>query len=234
MKELPIKIICATKKNEDEFYQQTATGKSIVATISASKVDVMLYSNNSVGLGEIYNDAIEKTKRDPAILVFMHDDVWIADFFYADRIREALEKFDITGVVGSKVRVNKQPSWCHMHYDSQNNRLIQHNTNNLSGLIGHGSQLPKKIDYFGPSMLECKLLDGVILATKNNSLISSNTYFDSQFKFHFYDVDFCRSAEQNKLKMGTMRLSVIHESYGGYQSEAWRESYKNYIAKWSE
>lgn len=232
--ELNIVIVCGTRKSENDFYEKTATGRSLKSTSEITKNKIILYPENTKGLSEIYNDAIQITKNEESILVFMHDDIWITDFFYKVRIQKALEKFDIAGVVGCIARTKKQPSWCHMYYNPESQKFIQHNISNLSGSIGHGKTYPEKIDYFGPTMKECNLVDGVIIAVKSKKLIETNTYFDNQFKFHFYDLDFCRTAERNKLKIGTMDVSIIHESYGGFQTEEWREAYNKYMSKWKE
>ena len=50
----------------------------------------------------------------------------------------------------------------------------------------------------------------------------------------FYDMDFCRQAEAVGLSMGTMALSVVHESGGDFKSERWQEAYTRYLAKWKE
>jgi len=104
----------------------------------------------------------------------------------------------------------------------------------LSGAIGQGIQFPpERLDVFGPSGVECKLLDGVFLATTTTTLRKSKVRFDPRFGFHFYDLDFCRSAEQSGLTMGTISLSLVHAS-GGRLSQAWREAYQVYIQKWGD
>jgi hypothetical protein len=88
MDELPIILVCATRHSREQFLSGTATGRSMKAFIEVSKVELRLYPDNAVGLGRLYNQAIEETVHRPAILAFVHDDVLIADFFWADRIRQ--------------------------------------------------------------------------------------------------------------------------------------------------
>ncbi len=81
---------------------------------------------------------------------------------------------------------------------------------------------------------EVKLLDGVLLIARSSTLLDHDLRFDPTFSFHFYDLDFCRQAELKGVKMGTWSISVIHESHGNFQSEAWRQAYSRYLAKYGD
>jgi GT2 family glycosyltransferase len=72
----------------------------------------------------------------------------------------------------------------------------------------------------------------VFLAVESEKLRLSGLRFDEQFLFHFYDMDLCRSAEKLNLKLGTVAISLIHESKGSFNNQSWLEAYKAYIAKW--
>ena len=74
---LPIRLVCATRVHRKLFLTDTATGRSIKSFINISKTQLRLYGENNVGLSKIYNEVIEESKTDPAILVFMHDDILI-------------------------------------------------------------------------------------------------------------------------------------------------------------
>ncbi len=57
------------------------------------------------------------------------------------------------------------------------------------------------------------MLDGLFLAVSMQTLISAKDLrFDEQFDFHFYDLDFCRSAGKKEVSMGTWPISVTHAS----------------------
>ena len=227
---LPIRVVCATRLPRDKFLSHTALGKSIKSFIEVSKAEIKLYAENSTGLSEVYNKAIEESTESPAILVFAHDDIVLYDFFWSERIREGVEKFDIAGLAGNLRRVPKQPSWAFV-----DDRFNWDSPSNLSGAVAHGVTFPlNKVLPFGPTSLECKLLDGVLLAVKSELLIKSNLRFDVNFKFHFYDLDFCRQAELKNLRMGTIPLSIVHESGGNFNSDDWRNSYQQYCSKWEE
>jgi len=229
---LPIRIICATRGSKENFFN-TKTGKSIQACQKITKYELNLFSENSEGLSKVYNIAIEDSKNKPAILVFIHDDILLGDFYYGKRISEGLQQYDIVGCAGCKKRHDKQPSWCHMYYEKTKNKFLFHNHSNLSGAIGHGESYPEIIDYYGETHQECALLDGVLLAAKSTTLLENDLRYDEDFKFHFYDLDFCRTAELKGLKMGTIDLSLIHASAGNFGNLSWQEAYEKYIQKWN-
>jgi GT2 family glycosyltransferase len=225
--DIKIYFIVATRESEANFWSKTATGKSL-ALYKSPHLEVNLYPENTTGLSEIYNLAIEKLKHEPSILVFAHDDIHILDFFWMNSILNGLHHFGIIGVAGNKRRVPLQPSWAFV-----NQEFKWDDAENLSGVVGHGSSFPPaNLSIFGPPFQDVKLLDGVILAAFSETLKKNHMRFDEKFKFHFYDMDFCRQAEVRGITMGTIPLSLIHESSGNFTSDVWQQSYKDYIQKW--
>lgn len=223
---LPIRVIVATKGSLEDF-KNSNTGKSLISSCQVTSAELKLFSSNTQGLSQVYNQAIDESISSPAILVFVHDDVMITDFFWGSRVRTGLQLFDVVGVVGNKRRVPNQPGWIMIDMQGALDSF-----SNLSGSIGQGDFFPpKKLDYFGPSNQECKLMDGVFLAASSETLNLYGLRFDPQFQFHFYDIDFCRSAEHLGVKMGTVDLSVIHQSYGQLNDQ-WLHSYQLYLKKW--
>ncbi|WP_216862851.1 glycosyltransferase [Polynucleobacter sp. 80A-SIGWE] len=198
---------------------------------AAPYLTVHLFPENTKGLSEIYNSVIEKSIGNaPSMMVFAHDDIHILDFCWMQAIFNGLNIYGIVGVVGNKRRVPLQASWAFI--DSQ---LNWDESANLSGIIGHGSGFPpENFSFFGPPFQEVKLLDGVLLAAFSETLISKSLRFDENFKFHFYDMDFCRQAELRGVSMGTIPLSLVHESGGNFGSESWSAAYNDYVKKWGE
>lgn len=227
---LPLRVVCATRVGESQFLSNTPTGRSIKNFIKVSKAEVRLYPNNSTSLSILYNRAIEECEKSPAILVFIHDDIWIGDFFWADRIRDGLNRWDIIGLAGNTRIVPRQPSWAFI-----NDKFEWDIAENLSGVVGHGETYPpREITPFGPINQECKLMDGLLLSVNSENLFRTGLRFDEKFKFHFYDLDFCRQASLLGLRMGTIGLSVTHVSGGNFATPEWKDSYLKYIDKWSE
>ena len=59
--------------------------------------------------------------------------------------------------------------------------------------------------------------------------------FDPALGFHFYDLDFCRSAEAAGLRLGVWPLAITHQSSGqSVQSPAWERSCRLYLQKHGE
>ena len=178
---LPLRVVCATRVGESEFLSKTPTGRSIKNFIKVSKAEVRLYSNNSTSLSILYNRAIEECEKSPAILVFIHDDILIGDFFWADRIRDGLNQWDIVGLAGNTRIVPGQPSWAFI-----NDRFEWDAAENLSGAVGHGEIYPPRdIAPFGPINQECKLLDGLLLAVNSESLFRAGLRFDEKIQIPF-------------------------------------------------
>ena len=65
-------------------------------------------------------------------------------------------------------------------------------------------------------------------------LLGAGVRFDERFDFHFYDLDFCRTARANGLRLGTFPLAVTHRSAGGFGSPAWQENAERYLEKWGD
>jgi GT2 family glycosyltransferase len=227
MNELKIRFVVATRKNREDFFKNTATGKSL-NLYRFPFVQLDLYESNSAGLSTVYNRSIEKAKSDPAILVFAHDDIHITDFFWVDQLINSLNHFDIVGVAGNKRRVLNQTSWAFI-----DSNFTWDKPENLSGVVGHGYGFPPpNLSIFGPPCQEVKLLDGVFLACHSEFLKAKDLNFDEKFDFHFYDLDFCRQAEQKSARMGTWCISIVHESGGNFNSPQWQIAKEKYLSKW--
>lgn len=226
----PIRLVCGTRRSREKFSEESALGRSLKLYKHFSEAQVHLFDNNTRGLSTIYNQAIQYAQQHPAILVFIHDDVWLNDFFWTQRIAEAVTKFDVVGVAGDRRRLPKQPSWYYATPEWQ-----REDSQYMSGTVGHGKGFPCDIvSTFGPPGVEVKLLDGLLLAADSATLIDKGLRFDEQFAFHFYDMDFCRQAELKGLRMGTWPLSVVHESSGSFGGPTWREGYERYLRKYGE
>jgi ubiquinone/menaquinone biosynthesis C-methylase UbiE len=224
-----IRVICATRRERDAFYSATALGKSL-SLYRPEGVELRLFAANTQGLATVYNTAIAESAAEREILLFVHDDVHLCDFHWADRLREGLGAFDIVGLAGNRRRVPGQPGWGML-----NEKLSADERRNFSGIVAHGHGFPAdSIDVFGVPGQRVVLLDGLFLAVRSQTLQSKSLRFDERFDFHFYDLDFCRQAERAGLSMGTWPIAVVHESKGGYVSESWQRGYQRYMEKWAD
>ncbi|HUK35547.1 MAG TPA: glycosyltransferase [Vicinamibacterales bacterium] len=229
-----IRFVCATRLSAEAFFSTAPLGRSLPFYRTFPKgnvIELRLFQQNSAGLPTVYNTAIAEASADPAILVFVHDDVYLSDFYWAQHLLDGLRNFDVIGLAGNRRRVRAQASW--MYLDGSFRR---DSDENLSGILGHGKGFPDLIELsvYGPPGQEVKLLDGVLLAVRSAALAQTHLQFDPQFRFHFYDMDFCRQAEMRGLRMGTCAMSLVHGSAGRLGVEEWREAYRRYLTKYGE
>ena len=225
-----ITIVSATRFAAAEFWSKSALGISLNKLAYDKRLNARINYENALPLPVVYNYSIDATKPDD-ILVFVHDDVWIDDYYFADRLIEGLKTFDVIGVVGNKRRLPLQPSW---FFKSIN--FEQDDRENLTGTIAHGRTPGAEafISNFGDTPSSCELMDGVFLATNHSTVFNNQLRFDDTFKFDFYDLDFCRSARSKSLKLGTWPVCLTHQSPGNFGGEDWSQQYQLYINKWHE
>lgn len=223
-------IVSATRMPPADFWSKSALGLSLSRLIGKRKdLRARIAFANRKGLPEVYNSRILAKDCADAI-AFVHDDVWIEDSDFVERVLEGLERYNVIGVAGCRRRRPFQPSWAFDDFGILN----PVSRTELSGSIAHGPTSPGRRIIFGEWPLECELLDGVFLAADVAALKRHNVLFDPQFKFHFYDMDFCRSVRANALSMGTWPVNLTHQSKGAFGTDSWSEQYRHYLAKWEQ
>jgi predicted O-linked N-acetylglucosamine transferase (SPINDLY family) len=222
-------VVSASKRSAAEFWASSALGQSIQQHMERDpRIRICVAFENSRGLSEIFNGQIAQA-ADDAVLVFMHDDVWIDEPYFVDTVLAGLAQFDVIGVAGNRRRVRNQPAWPFV-----NLQFTWDDQRHLSGRVGHGPQAHAPVTNFGATPAPCVLLDGVLMACRSATLKKNAVQFDCAFDFHFYDLDFCRSAAQANLSIGTWPLAITHQSPGAYSSSRWQELYAVYQQKWPE
>ena len=229
---MKIEVVSATRKSSDEFWKSSALGISLNRIAFDHAFTPRIAYQNQKGLPSVYNDAIVTAQAD-SYIVFIHDDVWIDDYYLSQRVSEGLRQYDVIGVAGNRRRASRQPAW-HLIGETLTSGLTWDDRANLSGAIGQGENPFGKITRFGEAPQKCELLDGLFLAAKTSALIEKNCHFDPQFDFHFYDMDFCRSARQRGLTLGTWPICLTHQSVGSIASEEWAKGCLKYRAKWAD
>lgn len=223
-----VEIVSATRLSKNDFWNKSPLGLSLKRLAYDSRLTSHIAFENQRGLPEIFNERII-AQDSHEVLVFMHDDVWIDDYFLTDRIIEGLNTYDVIGIAGNRRRVPNQPAWI---YTVANGEISRDDKAYLSGSIAHGVHPCGAITFFGPVPAECELLDGIFLAVKKSALTDNAITFDPRFDFHFYDMDFCRSAKEKQLRLGTWPICLTHQSVGSFDSPAWREKFLLYRKKW--
>jgi len=221
-----IDVVSATRLSEHGFWSNSALGLSLGRMMLETRLNPCPVYDNKRGLGEVYNERLAAPDC-AEYVVFVHDDVWLDDYFLAQRVIEGLEKFEVLGVAGNTRRRDGQPSWGFI--DAQ---LNWEEPGHLSGWVAHGHQPFGKISKFGPTPAACELMDGVFFAAKRDTLLKHDVRFDPQFDFHLYDMDFCRRARARGLRLGTWPICLTHQGQGKFGTPAWFAMYEKYIAKW--
>jgi len=223
-----IEIVSASRLDERGFWSTSALGISLRRLAFDRRLSASVVFSNGAGLPEVYNARISPLNR-AEILVFVHDDVWLDDYFLADRLAAGLQAFDVIGVAGNRRRSPRQRAW---HYISVPGHV--EDPADLSGLVAHGKNPFGRVTSFGPAPAECELLDGVFIAARLRTLLDRSVRFDNLFNFHFYDLDFCRSARQAGLRLGTWPICLTHQSAGTFEAPAWTAAYDRYLQKWGD
>jgi GT2 family glycosyltransferase len=225
----PLRIVCATQHKQRDFLTHTPLGRSLVTHQFLNPNNAAIFpDSHELSVPAAYNRAIKMARENPAILVFVHDDVHLLDFEWQDKIRAGIHAYDVIGVAGN-VRVPPR----HTGWSFVDEQFRRDDAQNLSGIVGHGMGFPCAITHYGPPGQRVKLLDGFLLAADSETLIKNDLRFDERLKTHFYDLDFCRQADARGLSLGTWSLSVVHESPGAFNSSAWREDYDRYRNKYA-
>lgn len=223
-----IDIISATRFTEKEFWDTSPLGISLRRLAFDRRLTARVTFSNQRGLASIYNQQLSADDSS-TLLVFMHDDVWIDDYYFADRVIAGLKAYDVIGVAGNRRRVKYQPAWAFV-----DTRFTWDDRPNLTGAVAHGKQPFGPVSFFGAVPAACELLDGVFLAARKASLKEAGVLFDPRFAFHLYDMDFCRSARQKGLRLGTWPICLTHQSGGAFGTEQWQQQYRAYIDKWGD
>jgi GT2 family glycosyltransferase len=226
------RIVSATRYSQEEFKKKSLLGRFKEFIRPVDLFSWGIHFENTYGLSKIYNSEIVEKNRG-SILVFVHDDVLINDWLFSYHLNDALEQFDVVGVVGNKRRLPEQPSWAF-----RNDKFDWDDAKNLRGyvctLMGPRLEIAilSKFSATDEYKGECKLIDGLFIAVSCDVLLDRDVRFDEEFEFDFYDLDFCRTCECVGLKIGTWPIAITHASSGNYNTESWKIAYAKYREKW--
>lgn len=217
-------LVSATRATPQAF-GATLLGQSLRRLQSEPRVRARIAFENRAGLPLVYNAGLASCQDEDQV-AFVHDDVLLDDYHLVDRLSEALQSFDVVGVAGNRRRLPGQPSWGFVDMQGTWDAPEW-----LSGAVGDGST--GTVSRFGPVPAACELLDGLLLVARVGTLRAAGLAFDPRFAFHFYDLDFCRSARAAGLRLGTWPLALTHASPGNFNA-AWRAAAPAYFDKWGD
>ncbi|SDK13037.1 Predicted O-linked N-acetylglucosamine transferase, SPINDLY family [Methylophilus rhizosphaerae] len=223
----PVWVVSATRMDEATFWRESALGRSLTRHMQQdARLVAKVACENTRGLSEIFNEAIAAAP-DNALLVFIHDDVWIDENTFVQSVSNGLQQYDVIGVAGNARLQPGQPAWCFV-----DTRFTWDDPVYLRGTVGHGQYAFGPVSAYGKPSGSAQLMDGVFLAAYKQRLVQANVTFDPQFDFHFYDLDFCRTATQAGLQLGVWPVRLTHQSGGAFGTQRWREKYQQYARKW--
>ena len=225
---MKILFVSCTKEKRLE---DTILGRDIIAQrkFFDRDVEVKMVFDNTSPLHTVYNRFFQEKYRDYCV-VFIHDDVELNIMATVYELHRSMVDNDIVGVAGAtKISNFAAPALWHLMAGS----------GNLSGAVAHGTDKSMNHAFmtsFGVYPQRCLLLDGVFLAVKISSVLKSDARFDESNPAvaHFYDLDFCLSANDNKLKMTTWPIYITHRSHGleSLDDSQWNAAQKWFFTKW--
>ena len=220
-----IVIVSCTQKSESEF-KKTPLGQSLEKVMNTASLPITtcIFYSNTEGLCKQYNKAIRAHTKDDekSIMVFIHDDVFIEDSYFTEKLVMYLKRYHIVGVAGSMKWALRHPT-------------VWHNVKcEWSGTVPHKLDGKYIVTKYGEYLQKCVVMDGMFLAVKTETFKKTNLRFDERLLFHHYDIDFCLTAKKLGLKQTTIPLWLVHCSEGRWQDDpVWHQSEKVMLKKWA-
>lgn len=234
----PVRLVVATQLTLDEFHASTLLGRSLASIPKALAPRLTVYAENTgaaaQGLPALYNQALDSAEPGE-VLVCVHDDVHLHDWHIVARAREAVAVFDVAGIAGARKPDLSQPSWYWSYRTVDGKRVRDARQQGAqSGSVNHGEPEQLRIQVHGPLPHPCELVDGVLMILDADRVRAAGARFDERFRFHFYDVDFSRTARARGLSVGTWPIAITHSSRGGFESAAFLDQADDYLEKWQD
>ncbi|AVS76095.1 Glycosyltransferase like family protein [Paracidovorax cattleyae] len=223
-------FVAATRLSKDDFSRKAWLGKRLNGWRDQQWITTRIAYENRKGLPAVYNQAIDQAQPHD-VLVFLHDDTWLTSEESVKEILRGLRRYDVIGIAGNTRRTPGQPAW-HLRKEAEGDMVWDHP--HLSGAVRYGTISNNQLNQFGPWPADCELLDGVMLAARADVLKRAGLRFDERFDFHFYDLDFSRSARALGLRIGTWPVQLLHESAGNFGDPKWSANCDRYLEKWHD
>ena len=221
-------LIVSATRNTSKY--KVDLSKSL-KSLDLNNTDVIIHTDNKQSLPIVYNNYMCKEYYDKyQCILFVHDDVYVDDTKVFNKIKTQFNKgYSVVGLAGSSTVDIKEPALWHIMSDKKS----------WSGAVAHpftndSNQL--YVTSFGPTPKRCIMLDGLFLAVNTKLLRKTDIKFDMQFDFHHYDIDFCLQCNENKLKLTTAPINVIHDSPGllSIDDPVFQRSQKRFINKYAK
>ena len=221
---MTLRLISASRLDQAAFTAQSLLSQSLQHPAHTG-LPRTIHTGNRTGLPELYNQALQNCSED--ILLFCHDDLALPAEPLEPLLRPQLERFAIAGLCGNSRDQNHLTWHCRPNGKGWDFPYLR-------GAITTGSASSQRKDVFGTTNTPVQLIDGVLIAVQRKELLDRGVGFDQRFRFHFYDLDLCRTARRHGLSIGVIRLDCIHASGGHYGSAAWRQEAERFCQKWQQ
>lgn len=213
-------IVSATRKNT---FDDTPLGKTFKglpdAITNQVHFDQTFGLNNTRGLPEVYNEAIRNCNT--PYCLFVHDDVWIEDAFFVDKLLRAHKYYDVVGLAGGDDQEPIPQAWQWTAMSKQRSGIVMHPTEQDKAITAGN---------YGPTPRPVALLDGLWLSIDLDKIQKTKTTFDETFDYHFYDLSFCYRARSAGLRLGTWPIWVRHEGLGdSANSQSWQDNKDKFV-----
>ena len=174
---------------------------------------------DAASLAEAYNRGLDRATGD--VVVLSHDDIEILAPDFAARLFTHLRAYDVVGVVGSTRMTGPTPLWAgHPH---------------LRGWITHHGpdSAGWHIDLLDPRPVagDVTVLDGVLLAARQEVFASVRFDAEAFDGFHCYDIDWSHRAALAGFRLAAAGdLQLVHSS-GGRYDDLWQRYAERFCAK---
>jgi hypothetical protein len=188
---------------------------------------VIWYENNEKPITVCYNEVIDRYREETEqpIILFIHDDVWLEDIMFPEKLQSYSVRYDIMGVAGAtKVDMKNDIIAWHMINMDCKYGSVMHRTDKEYFMVDFsaGKKTPKQV----------LTIDGLFMAMTPSAY--NDIKFDYQFMWDFYDLDLCIEAYNYTIKVGVVPIQVTHASVGGgITSYKYIEAQKLFKRKWS-
>lgn len=222
--------VCSCSKSGPEEFPKSPLGRSLEKLKGPCPYTEMFFFNNTFGLSHCYNLALRECReKGIPYLVCIHDDVFLLDVFWQEKLLDAFNDYQAVGLAGtSKLRIypGAKIAWHTCSEQKDWKGAVQHPIQNKT-------EKPTIWTNFGIAPAECTAIDGLFIAIDVTKLGEKNVEFDPQFKFDFYDLDFSIACSKAGLKIGVSNIATMHMSHGaGLNGESYAKAQTDFITKW--
>ena len=226
-KNISHRFICATRMPEKNFWEHSALGKSLSESEDTQVCEYSFTYDFTGNMCSFYNDSASSENGD-LILIFIMDHIGLIDKAWRAKLDAALVQFNVVGIRGNSQLTDEQPTWWFEN--------LTPNPSTLSGSASINTIDGATESQLGPTPLACKVLEPSFIAVRAKDLYDAEVDFDPNMGQSFLALDFCRSASQAGLSIGTWPIQISDTSAllsPLARVENWSDYFLKYREKWS-